>query len=578
MNVDAWPFCKLRSVLAISFFLAAAVPAQSNQLEEGRAAIGAGDYVKAMELLRPLADSGDAVAQNAMGVLYLQGWGVANNPERAFGYFQLSAAQGNAKGVMNLAHAYRTGTGVEPSCVEARKLLEPLAQSGNATAQATLGMIYDTGCSDNPVDPQAAFHWYSAAAAQGDPIGLGNLGSMYALGLGVEQDYAEAMNYYRRAAELGNGKAATNLGRMFELGEGTPRDLQQAKHWYREAAASGEAEAEQRLAALEDDENAGNAMDTDLLAGALKAPPHELAQSYASISTILEMLPLAEAGVTLKLPDGEVNKDNAAAVKNELEQRLAIYERAIAQRGSADISGEYVAEAPKCSYSGSAWASLIAGGYDHVFVTQDGAKVAFEASKKRRRNKPEFTASGFCVENSISLIDPMNSDYVLTIKPDVESILQAWPDFIKPPSRVNLSSCSVRLRHVDSPRKTLPGDDSTTFAPTAGKGALFIHRANKFGASEMIFRLKVNDHPIGPMAPNEYYRLDLEPGEYVVTVRSRDITGAQSTGKLEIELEPDQLNFIEIKPKMGWKALKLIVEEVPVEVGRRLVLDGKALN
>ena len=589
MKAAARKFAKLCIVLIVLAFQFTPSTAQLTQLEEGRAAISAGDYAKAMELLEPLADSGDAVAQNAMGVLYLQGWSVASDPERAVRYFQLSAKQGNSKGSMNLAHAYRTGSGVNQSCIKALDLLMPYADNGNAEAQARVGMIYDSGCKDLAPDPKEAFRWYSKAAAQDDPYGLGNLAAMYGLGLGVDQNYPEAMRYYRKAADLGNGKAAYNLGRMYEFGEGMPPDAEQAKYWYRKAVSLGEVEAEQRLMLLEGGENTAT-VNTVLLDEALKAPPIDLAQSYGSISNILEMLPLVEAGATLQLPDGEVNKANVATVRAELEQRLAVYGQAIAKRGSISISGEYEAKAKKCSKSASAWAMSITEGYDRIFVEQIGPAVTFEASRRRRHNSPEFTATGFCVENAISLIDPMNSDYVLngelygehiTIRPDVESILRAWPDFVKPPNRSNLSSCVVVLTPVGYSGKPLSAeiyDDADTFTPPAGKGIIFIHRAKKFMASEMKFRVELNDTFVGLVAPNEYYRLELEQGKYVVTVRSSDIAGNESMGNLEIALEPDEASFIEVEPKAGWKAIKISVEEVPAEPGQRLMRDGEQLN
>ena len=45
-------------------------------LEDARAAYERGDYVEALRLFRPLADQGDAPAQNALGVMYQNGRGV----------------------------------------------------------------------------------------------------------------------------------------------------------------------------------------------------------------------------------------------------------------------------------------------------------------------------------------------------------------------------------------------------------------------------------------------------------------------------------------------------------------------
>jgi hypothetical protein len=90
--------------------------------------------------------------------------------------------------------------------------------------------------------------------------------------------------------------------------------------------------------------------------------------------------------------------------------------------------------------------------------------------------------------------------------------------------------------------------------------------------------VELNDDIVGMIAPNEYYRLDIDPGDYVVTVWSRDIQDNLSIGNLEIALKPNEVSFIEVKPKMGWKAFKMSVEEIPAELGQRLVLDGEPLN
>src|SRR5215831_9235476 len=52
-------------------------------------------------------------------------------------------------------------------------------------------------------------------AYQGDATGQNNVGSMYAQGWGVAQDYAEAVRWYRKAAEQGNTRARTILGMMY---------------------------------------------------------------------------------------------------------------------------------------------------------------------------------------------------------------------------------------------------------------------------------------------------------------------------------------------------------------------------
>ena len=55
---------------------------------------------------------------------------------------------------------------------------------------------------------------------------------MYARGLGVPQDYAEAVRWYRLAADQGHANALKNLGTTYLSGDGVPQDYVQAHMWY----------------------------------------------------------------------------------------------------------------------------------------------------------------------------------------------------------------------------------------------------------------------------------------------------------------------------------------------------------
>jgi len=65
---------------------------------------------------------------------------------------------------------------------------------------------------------------------------------MYARGLGVPQDYAEAVRWYRLAADQGHASAQNNLGVMYATGEGVLQDYVQAHMWYNLAASRPNAE------------------------------------------------------------------------------------------------------------------------------------------------------------------------------------------------------------------------------------------------------------------------------------------------------------------------------------------------
>lgn len=91
--------------------------------------------------------------------------------------------------------------------VEAREALWPAARSGNADAEELIGV-------------------------------------MYALGLGVEQDYERAFEWYLRASMKGHPGAQSGVGWYYEEGLGMPTpDLVRAYMWYTLSAIGGDPDA-----------------------------------------------------------------------------------------------------------------------------------------------------------------------------------------------------------------------------------------------------------------------------------------------------------------------------------------------
>ncbi len=90
------------------------------------------------------------------------------------------------------------------------------------------------------LDYRLAFEASKADAEKGDPAAQYKLGVMYGLGLGVAQNYAEAVRWYQRAARAGDARSQSNLGFMYGTGRGVPQDFIQAYAWYNVASASGE--------------------------------------------------------------------------------------------------------------------------------------------------------------------------------------------------------------------------------------------------------------------------------------------------------------------------------------------------
>ncbi len=124
--------------------------------------------------------------------------------------------------------------------------LRKAAEQGLAKAQGNLGSYYANG-SGVGEDWNEAIKWFRKAAEQGNAIGQNNLGSCYAKGKGVKQDWNEAAKWYRKAVEQGDAQAQFNLGNCYFNGLGVEKDDREAMKWFRKAADQGRADAQYNL-------------------------------------------------------------------------------------------------------------------------------------------------------------------------------------------------------------------------------------------------------------------------------------------------------------------------------------------
>jgi uncharacterized protein len=122
----------------------------------------------------------------------------------------------------------------------AMRLLRPLADGGDRSAQAFLGHLFWIII---PPDYAAAASWYRKAAEQGDAFAQDRLGYQYANGLGLTQDYAAAASWYRKAAGQGQTGAQASLGFQYANGLGVPKDYVTAHMWFSLASARGNRDA-----------------------------------------------------------------------------------------------------------------------------------------------------------------------------------------------------------------------------------------------------------------------------------------------------------------------------------------------
>ena len=84
----------------------------------------------------------------------------------------------------------------------------------------------------------------------GNAHALFNLGLMYDLGGGVEQNTEKALELYEQAHAAGNARATFSLGAIYDEGDGVEQNKEKALELYEQAHAAGNADAAARLGVM----------------------------------------------------------------------------------------------------------------------------------------------------------------------------------------------------------------------------------------------------------------------------------------------------------------------------------------
>ena len=88
------------------FSLLLGVPSYSADFNKGLTAAQSGDFATALKEWKPLAEEGNAVAQNNLGLMYHNGWGVPQDYKEAVYWYRLAVEQGYAIAQYNLGLMY----------------------------------------------------------------------------------------------------------------------------------------------------------------------------------------------------------------------------------------------------------------------------------------------------------------------------------------------------------------------------------------------------------------------------------------------------------------------------------------
>ena len=270
-------------ILVMGCLCAGAGPAVAD-FSAGMTAYQRGDYRTAVNEWSPLAEAGDANAQEMLGFMHLYGQGFRKNHARALQWYRKAAEQ------------------------------------GLASAENSLGVFYENG-RETTKDYATAAEWYRRAARQNHAEAKNNLGRLNMEGRGVPTDYPEARRLFTAAAGVGINQAMINLGRMHESGLGTKTDLNEAAKWYIRAAQAGL--THRARARLVEVARHGASIAVDWLQDAANAgdpgSQRQLGLMYFDGVGTLQDYVRAHAWLNLAAALGNAN---AAADRNRLEEKM----------------------------------------------------------------------------------------------------------------------------------------------------------------------------------------------------------------------------------------------------------------
>ncbi|WP_281636258.1 T9SS type A sorting domain-containing protein [Flavobacterium marginilacus] len=149
------------------------------------------DYDKIFQELLPCAESGVPLAQNYIGLMYIEGLGVVKDEAKGFGYIEQAAIGDNPVAQNNLGNLYRQGQGCAINMGKAVEWYQKAADKKNSRAAYSLGYMYLKGFGV-PQDYAQAVAWFEKSKFD---MAKHWLGVCYYLGYGVQQNTEKALEY-----------------------------------------------------------------------------------------------------------------------------------------------------------------------------------------------------------------------------------------------------------------------------------------------------------------------------------------------------------------------------------------------
>jgi TPR repeat protein len=204
--------------------------------EAGRAAHGRKDYTAAVQYVRTAIEKGSAAALGALGVFYLEGYGVALDNDKARELFAKGTERGDPRSISHLASMYGRGLGGSQDYGQARSLHQRAAELGVPDSMDRLGVLYQEG-EGGEQSYRLAIYWFERAARGGVSEARQRLSRLCSHGDRLPS--TDIIACFEAEAGLGDAGAMYTLSQIYANGRIVARDSMRAREWYQKALNAG---------------------------------------------------------------------------------------------------------------------------------------------------------------------------------------------------------------------------------------------------------------------------------------------------------------------------------------------------
>ncbi|MBT6032384.1 MAG: sel1 repeat family protein [Kordiimonadaceae bacterium] len=179
-------------------------------LVKGLEAVQSGDFETAAKEFVIEAEKGNSEAQYLLHSMFLDGFGVNKDTNKAISYLKQSAENNHVEAQFIFGTHLLSGRYIEKNEKEAFKWNLKAANNGHLKAAASAGIQYMQGIGVD-VNPKEGFEWHLKAAIQGLKESQYMLGAIYQFGIGTEIDYFESLKWIKSAAQNNHQQAIQRL-------------------------------------------------------------------------------------------------------------------------------------------------------------------------------------------------------------------------------------------------------------------------------------------------------------------------------------------------------------------------------